>query len=156
RKLSQGSPLRRASPPYRPPGCRLGAGLVPTDLIQHSASPITNLEHPSALSLSISRPLPACQSIQVFGIPSPVHFDRRGGIIDRTQVVRCECDFHRPVVFIKAMWFRRTWNGNNPRLPSKEPGERDLSRCGLLPFCDASNEIHESFIGFSSLGRETR
>src|SRR5438105_3314471 len=54
------------------------------------------------------------------------------------------------------MQLRGAWDRNNPRLLRKQPGERDLSRCRLLPFCGAAEQINQRLIRLESLGREAR
>ena len=54
------------------------------------------------------------------------------------------------------MQLRGAWDRNNPRLLRKQPGERDLSRCRLLPFCDAAEQINQGLIRLESLRREAR
>src|SRR2546430_5708849 len=54
------------------------------------------------------------------------------------------------------MQLRGAWDWNNPRRLGEQPGERDLSRCRLLPFCDAAEQINQSLIGFEGLRREAR
>src|SRR5207253_2022657 len=54
------------------------------------------------------------------------------------------------------MQLRGAWNWNNPRLLRKQPGERDLSRCRLLPFCDTAEQINQGLIRLKRLRREAR
>ena len=48
------------------------------------------------------------------------------------------------------------WDRNNPRLPGEQPGERDLSRCRLLPFCDRREQINHGLIRLPSIRIEAR
>src|SRR5438445_8769901 len=54
------------------------------------------------------------------------------------------------------MQLRGAWDRNNPRLLRKQPSERDLSRCRLLPFCDAAEQINQGLIRLEGLRREAR
>src|SRR5208337_4688904 len=45
---------------------------------------------------------------------------------------------------------------NDPRLPGKQPGERDLSRGRLLSFPDLAKQIDQRQICFASLWRKAR
>src|SRR6476620_6197033 len=54
------------------------------------------------------------------------------------------------------MQLRGAWDWNNPRLLGQQPGERDLSRCRLLPFCDAAEQIDQGLIRLESLRCEAR
>src|SRR5271157_5634772 len=54
------------------------------------------------------------------------------------------------------MQLRGAWDRNSPRLLRKQPGERDLSRCRLLPFCDAAEQVNQGLIRFESLRCEAR
>src|SRR5206468_8297213 len=59
-------------------------------------------------------------------------------------------------VLIQARQLGGARNRNDPGLLSEQPGERDLSRCGLLPFCDLAKQIHQRQIRFPRLRREAR
>src|SRR5882724_7118756 len=48
------------------------------------------------------------------------------------------------------------WYRYNPRLLGQQPGECDLSRCRLLPFPDAGEQINQGLIRLESLRREAR
>src|SRR5688572_8028385 len=52
------------------------------------------------------------------------------------------------------MNFRRAWDGNDPRLLSEQPRERDLRRRRLLPFRDRLCQIDDDLIRFTSFGCE--
>jgi len=54
------------------------------------------------------------------------------------------------------MKLRRPGDWNDPRLLRKQPSERDLSRCRLLPFCDVGKQINQGLIRFSSLWGKAR
>src|SRR5258708_36712517 len=52
------------------------------------------------------------------------------------------------------MQLRRAWDRYNPRLLGQQPRERDLSRCRLLSFRDAAEQINEGLIRLESVRRE--
>src|SRR5271157_2284640 len=54
------------------------------------------------------------------------------------------------------MQLRGAWDRNNPRLLRKQPSECDLSRCRLLPCCNAAEQINQGLIRLESLRREAR
>jgi hypothetical protein len=54
------------------------------------------------------------------------------------------------------MQLRSAWDRNHPRLLGKQPSERDLGRCRLLPFCDAAEQVNQGLIRLESLRREAR
>src|SRR2546422_11357408 len=54
------------------------------------------------------------------------------------------------------MKLRRPGDWNDPRLLRKQPSERDLTGCRLLPFCDFAKQINQRQIGFSSLWGKAR
>src|ERR687886_543010 len=54
------------------------------------------------------------------------------------------------------MQLRGAWDRNNPRLLSQQPSDRNLSRCRLLLFCDAAEQINQGLIRLESLWREAR
>ena len=74
--------------------------------------------------------------LQVFGVPGPLHRDLRGGAIDLTEIVGRQFDGSRSDVFVQALQLRGARDRDDPRLPGKQPGERDLRGCRFLPFCD--------------------
>src|SRR5437762_1351258 len=53
------------------------------------------------------------------------------------------------------MQLRRAWNWNNPRLLSKQPSQRDLSRRSFLSFCNLAQQINQRLVHFSGLGRKS-
>src|SRR5439155_2115930 len=63
---------------------------------------------------------------------------------------------NRSDIFFEARQHGRARDRNNPRLLGKQPDERYLSRCRLLPFCDLSKQINQSLIRFPSLRRKAR
>src|SRR4030095_3232381 len=54
------------------------------------------------------------------------------------------------------MQLRGAWDWNNPWLLCKQPSERDLGRCRLLPLCDATEQIDQSLICLKSLRSKPR
>src|SRR5437879_9284085 len=59
-------------------------------------------------------------------------------------------------ILMEAMKRRRPGDWNDPRLLRKQPSERDLSRCRLLPFCDFAKQINQRLIRFASLWGKAR
>jgi hypothetical protein len=58
--------------------------------------------------------------LKVFGIPSPLHGDLRGGVIDRTEIVGCKFDCYRSDVLFEAHEPSKTRPGSI--LPSRTSG----------------------------------
>src|SRR5437879_5756593 len=54
------------------------------------------------------------------------------------------------------MKLRRPGDWNDPRLLRKQPSQRNLSRCRLLPFCDVGKQINQGLIRLSSFWGEAR
>src|ERR1700730_14761474 len=54
------------------------------------------------------------------------------------------------------MQLRGAWDRYKPRLLGQQPRERNLSRCRLLAFPDAGEQINEGLIRLESLRREAR
>src|SRR5216684_3858572 len=94
--------------------------------------------------------------LQMFGVPSPLHGDLRGGALDLMQIVGREIDGNCSDVLLQSLQLAGAWDGNNPRLLGKQPGERYLSRCRLLPFCDLAKQINQGQIRFPGLRRKAR
>ena len=61
-----------------------------------------------------------------------------------------------PMFSSRRVQLRGARDRNDPRLLGKQPGERDLSRCRLLPFCDLAKQINQGLIRFPSLRRKAR
>ena len=72
------------------------------------------------------------------------------------EIVERQFDRCCPDVLVQPMQLRRAWDGNNPRLLGQQPGERNLSRCGFLLFCEPAKQINQTLVRFSSLWREAR
>src|ERR1700756_1211616 len=77
-------------------------------------------------------------------------------MIDLSKIIRHKFDCRCSNVLLQPLQFRRAWNWNDPRLLRKQPGKRDLSRRGFLPFCDLAKHINQHLICFSSLRRKAR
>src|SRR5437763_14675029 len=72
------------------------------------------------------------------------------------QIVGRESDGKCAAILIQAFDLARARYGNDPRLLSEQPGERDLSRCGSLLFSDPGKQINERPVGFARLRRIAR
>jgi IstB-like ATP binding protein len=64
-------------------------------------------------------PSAICHSLQFFGIASAFDSDLRGSCIDVAEIAGREFDSRRSDVLLHSRQFRRTGNGNNPRLLSE-------------------------------------
>src|SRR6266849_5651537 len=95
-------------------------------------------------------------SLQLFGVPSPLHRDLRGGAVNFAEIVGRQFEGHCSDVLLLARELRGPRNRNDPWFLGQQPGERDLSRCRLLAFCDLAKQIDQSLIRFSSLWRKAR
>jgi hypothetical protein len=58
--------------------------------------------------------------------------DLRGGGVEFAKIIRSEFDRNRSDVLFKTLQLGRAGNGNNPGFLTEEPGECDLSRCGIF------------------------
>jgi hypothetical protein len=94
--------------------------------------------------------------LQFLGVSSPSYLDLGGGTIDLAEVVGRQFDCHCSDVLVQARQLRGAWDRNDPRFLSEQPGQRDLSRCRLLPFCDAAEQFNQNLIGLERLWREAR
>jgi len=66
----------------------------------------------------------------VFGIPGTLQGDLRGGGVDIAEIVRRELYGNCAEVLVQALQPPGAGDGNNPRLLSKQPGQRNLGgRC---------------------------
>src|SRR3974377_2188550 len=77
----------------------------------NTASPLSAIRHP----------------FQLFRVSVSVHDNLRRSLVEFAEIVSGEFDGDRSDVFFKALQFGGSWNGNNPGLLHKKPGERDLS-----------------------------
>src|SRR5437879_10060506 len=106
--------------------------------------------------LLVSNPSAICQSLQLFGVPSSLYSDLRGGAADLAEIVQGQFDGGPSDVLLDARQLRGAWDWNNPWLLCKQPGERDLSRCRLLPFRDNTKQTNQGLIHFPGLGCKAR
>src|SRR5512132_290286 len=125
-------------------------------------APVMTTTFPSMLLLIILTP--ACHdghsaaghALQLFGVARPLHRDLRGGAFDLLEIVRRKLDGSRYDVLLQAVQLRGARDRHDPRLLSKQPRERDLSRRRLLALTDFAKQIDERLIGFPRLRREAR
>src|SRR5271157_5776954 len=54
------------------------------------------------------------------------------------------------------MQLRSARDWNDPRFLGQKPGERNLSRCGLLPFRNPAEQVDQRLVRFESLRRKAR
>jgi hypothetical protein len=85
-----------------------------------------------------------------------MNLDLRFGVINLTEIVGREFNSRCSDILLEARQLRGAGDGNDPRLLRKQPCERDLSRCRLLPLCDLAKKINEREIGLPSLRRKAR
>src|SRR5438093_1451513 len=78
---------------------------------------------------------------QRLGVARPLNRDLRGGASDLAEIVGRKFDCDRSDVLLQALQLRGAWDWNDPRFLSKQPGQRDLSRCRLLPLGDRAKQI---------------
>ena len=106
----------------------------------------------TALPTSSTMPQYSCP----IGVGSVIGLMPRYGAFDLTEIVGRKFDCSRSDVLLQAMQLRGARDRNDPRLLGQQPGERDLSRCRLLPFCDLAKQIDQGLIRFPSLRRKAR
>src|SRR4029453_15047509 len=82
-------------------------------------------------------------------IPSAVHFDPCSRAVDVAQIVRRQLNLRRTEVLLESIALRCSWNRHDPGLLRQQPGQCDLCRCGLLPFCERLQPLDESEIRFA-------
>jgi hypothetical protein len=84
--------------------------------------------------------LAAHKLLQMLRVPGALHRDSGDGAIDVTDIVGCQFDGSRSDVLFQTMQLGRAGDGNNPRLLSQQPGDRDLSRRCLFLGADLAAE----------------
>jgi hypothetical protein len=57
------------------------------------------------------------------------------------EVIERQPNFNRSDVLFEVLQHPRARYWTDPRLLSQQPSERDLSRRGLLPFCNLAKQI---------------
>src|SRR5271166_7072510 len=95
-------------------------------------------------------------SLQMFGVPGPLHRDLRGGAFDLAEIVGRERDGSRSDVLLKAIELRGARDRRDPGLLRKQPCERDLRGRRLLPLGDLCKQIDQSLVCLPGLRREAR
>jgi hypothetical protein len=90
-------------------------------------------------SLSAPRPKPSAAAgsatdelLQMFRVPGSLHRDPGDGTVDVADIVGREFHRRRVDILLQAMQFCGAGDRNDPRLPSQQPGDRDLGRRRLL------------------------
>src|SRR6267143_3034665 len=91
--------------------------------------------------------------LQVFGVARPLDRDPRGRALDLAEIGWRELDCCGSDVLFQALQLPGARDGNNPRLLGKQPGERDLSGCRVLSFCNRAKQINQGLIRFPSIRR---
>ena len=61
--------------------------------------------------------------------PRPPHRDLRDGAVHLAEVVGRRGHVNRSDVLLQALQLAGAWDGNDPWLLGKQPGQRDLGRC---------------------------
>ena len=85
-----------------------------------------------------------------------MYLDLRGCVLDLTEIVKRKFNASCSDIFVESRKLRCARDWNNPRLLGKQPGERDLSRCRILSFCDLAKQSNQGLIRFTSLRRKAR
>jgi len=91
----------------------------------------------------------------MFRISGALDRNLRSGAFDFAQVVWGELDRNRSDIFIQARQLRRA-GSEQPWLLRKQPSQRDLSRCCLLPLCDLAKEVNQGLVRFDCLRCKAR
>ena len=73
-------------------------------------------------------------------VAGPLHRDPGDSAVEIAKIAGRQFDGSRSDVLFQAMQLGRAGDGNNPRLPSQQPGDRDLSRRCLFLGADLAAE----------------
>ena len=73
----------------------------------------------------------------MFWVASSLDRDLGDSAVNVAEIVCSQFDGSRSDVFFQAMQLSGAGDRNDPRFLGKQPSERNLSRCGFLPFCDS-------------------
>src|SRR5215212_1082335 len=93
-------------------------------------------------------------SLQLFGVPSPLHSDLRRGALDLAEIVRRELDGSCADVLVQALQIPGARYRDDPRLLGKQPSQRDLGGRRLIPGCDFAEQIDQGLVRLPGLRRE--
>jgi hypothetical protein len=80
-------------------------------------------------------------SLRGLGVSSPVC--RELSVFDLAEVFGRQPDVDRSDVFFESLHLRSAGDRHYPGLLGEQPGERNLSRCRVLPFCNPIKDIDE-------------
>src|SRR5712691_10303627 len=143
------------------PTCRTATTRAPGTLFASSSAPdeswaTTRSVSSAFMGSEVMTPSEPGHPRQVFRVPIPLHGDLRGGAFDLAQVVRRQVDGGGSDVLLEPLQLPGSRDGHDPWLPGEQPGERDLSRCRLLPFRDPGEQVDQGQIRLPSLRREAR
>src|SRR5580692_3072212 len=98
----------------------------------------------------------AYQFLQLFGIPSALYSDLRGGDVQFAEIIWRKLDVNGAEVFFQPMQLSRARNRHDPRFLCKQPSQCDLRRCRFLLLGEPANQINHRLIRFSILFAKAR
>ncbi len=85
-------------------------------------------------------------ALKVRRIPVALDGNLRGRAIQFLKIVRCQFDESRPDVLLQSVQFCSAWDGDDPRLLGKQPGESDLSGGCMFLRRERLNNIYQTTI----------
>src|SRR6266853_1382322 len=109
---------------------------------------------PICYSITCPSSLAIDHSLPGLGVPCAPERDRRGGILDITEVTGRQLDRRRPDVFFESLDLPSPRDRNDPRLLSQQPRQCNLRRSRFLALGDSRENINDSLIRRAVLGCE--
>src|SRR5215207_2885827 len=98
----------------------------------------------------------AGQPLQMLWVSGTFHLDLCGGALDLAEIVRGELEFGGTDVLVEALQLPGAGNRDYPGLLSEQPGQRDLSRRGVLACCNLAKQFHQGLVRSASFRSESR
>src|SRR5260370_34693230 len=83
-------------------------------------------------------------ALKVRRIPVALDSNLRGRAIQFLKIVCCQFDESRADILLQSLQFCSAWDGDDPRLLGKEPGESDLSGGCMFARRERLNNIYQT------------
>src|SRR5260370_6500175 len=84
------------------------------------------------------------QALKVGRMRAALEGNLRGRAIQFLKIVCCQFDESRADILLQSVQFCSAWDGDDPRLLGKEPGESDLSGGCMFPRRERLNNIYQT------------
>jgi len=92
--------------------------------------------------------------LELRGIAVALDLDRSGCAFDLGEIGSGQLDGRCVDILLQAMELRSAWDRDDPRALCQQPGERELSRGGVLFARDPLQQVHQRLVLLHRFGCE--